>query len=74
MSHRSEALASHLEAGAAAPAGFASTLSETEWQTRLPASLLASSSSRTTRCDTVIAIRPESGRRLAAVKRQAGKR
>jgi hypothetical protein len=36
MSHRSEALADRLEAGAAALAAFASTLSETEWQTRLP--------------------------------------
>jgi len=36
MSHRSEALAVRLEAGAAALAAFASTLSETEWQTRLP--------------------------------------
>jgi hypothetical protein len=33
---RSEALAVRLEAGAAALAAFASTLSETEWQTRLP--------------------------------------
>jgi len=36
MSHRSEALAVRLEAGAAALAAFASTLSETEWQVRLP--------------------------------------
>lgn len=36
MSHRSEALAARLEAGAAALAAFASTLSETEWQMRLP--------------------------------------
>jgi DinB family protein len=36
MSHRSEALAARLEAGSAALAAFASTLSETEWQTRLP--------------------------------------
>lgn len=36
MSHRSEALAVRLEAGAAALAAFASTLSETEWQMRLP--------------------------------------
>ena len=36
MSHRSEALAVRLEAGAAALAALASTLSETEWQTRLP--------------------------------------
>jgi hypothetical protein len=36
MSHRSEALAARLEAGAAALAGFAGTLSETEWNTRLP--------------------------------------
>jgi hypothetical protein len=35
MSHRSEALAVRLEAGAAALAAFASTLSETEWQMRL---------------------------------------
>jgi DinB superfamily len=33
---RSEALASRLEAGAAALASFASTLTETEWQSRLP--------------------------------------
>ena len=36
MSKRSEALAARLEAGAAALAAFVSTLSETEWQTRLP--------------------------------------
>src|SRR6266853_1984702 len=36
MKHRSEALAARLEAGAAALAAFAATLSETEWQTRLP--------------------------------------
>ena len=36
MSQRSEALAVRLEAGAAALAAFASTLSETEWQMRLP--------------------------------------
>lgn len=36
MSHRSEALAVRLEAGAAALAAFASTLSEMEWQMRLP--------------------------------------
>ena len=36
MSHRSEALAVRLEAGAAALAAIASTLSEAEWQTRLP--------------------------------------
>ena len=36
MSHRSEALAARLEAGAAALATFASTLSEADWQTRLP--------------------------------------
>lgn len=35
MSYRSEALAARLEAGAAALAAFASTLSEAEWQTRL---------------------------------------
>ena len=33
---RSEALAARLEAGAAALAAFAATLSEAEWQTRLP--------------------------------------
>ena len=36
MNHRSEALASRLEAGAAALAAFAATLSETEWETRVP--------------------------------------
>ena len=36
MSNRAEALAARLEAGATALAGFAVTLSETEWQTRLP--------------------------------------
>lgn len=36
MNNRSEALAARLEAGAAALAAFAATLSETEWQTRLP--------------------------------------
>jgi hypothetical protein len=36
MSHRSEALAARLEAGAAALAAFASKLSETEWQVCLP--------------------------------------
>ena len=36
MRHRSEALAVRLEAGAAALAAFASTMSEAEWQTRLP--------------------------------------
>ncbi len=36
MGKRSEALAVRLEAGAAALASFAATLSETEWQTRLP--------------------------------------
>ena len=36
MSHRSEALAARLEAGAAALAAFAATLSETEWETRVP--------------------------------------
>ena len=36
MSYRSEALAARLEAGAAALAAFASTLSEAEWQMRLP--------------------------------------
>ena len=35
MNNRSEALAARLEAGAAALAAFAATLSETEWQTRL---------------------------------------
>jgi hypothetical protein len=36
MSYRSEALAARLEAGAAALAQFAATLSETEWHMRLP--------------------------------------
>jgi len=36
MSNRTEALAARLEAGATALAGFAATLSETEWWTRLP--------------------------------------
>src|ERR1700722_17412903 len=36
MNHRSEALAARLEAGAAALAAFAATLSEAEWQTSLP--------------------------------------
>lgn len=36
MNCRSEALAARLEAGAAALAEFASTLTEEEWQTRLP--------------------------------------
>ena len=36
MNHRSEALAARLEAGAASLAAFAATLSETEWQTRVP--------------------------------------
>ena len=36
MKYRSEALATRLEAGATALAAFAATLSETEWQTRLP--------------------------------------
>jgi hypothetical protein len=36
MSYRSEALAARLEAGATALAAFAATLSEAEWQTRLP--------------------------------------
>ena len=36
MNHRSEALAARLEAGAAALAALATTLSEEEWQTRLP--------------------------------------
>lgn len=35
-SHRSDALAARLEAGARALAALALTLSETEWQTRLP--------------------------------------
>src|SRR5215831_17675960 len=34
--YRSEALAARLKAGAAALAEFAATLSETEWQTRVP--------------------------------------
>ena len=36
MNKRSEALAARLEAGAAALAAFAGTLSEADWQTRLP--------------------------------------
>src|SRR5215831_9416935 len=36
MSKRSEALAQRLEQGAAALAAFASTLSEAEWQARVP--------------------------------------
>lgn len=36
MKNRSEALAAHLERGASALAAFAATLSEAEWQTRLP--------------------------------------
>ena len=36
MNRRSEALAARLEAGATALAAFAATLSESEWQTRLP--------------------------------------
>jgi hypothetical protein len=36
MNNRSEALAARLEAGAAALTAFAGTLSEAEWQTRLP--------------------------------------
>jgi hypothetical protein len=36
MSNRSEALAARLEAGAAALAAFAATLSDADWQTRLP--------------------------------------
>ncbi len=36
MNKRSEALAIRLEAGAAALAKFAATLSETDWQTRIP--------------------------------------
>lgn len=36
MKRRSEPLAARLEAGAAALAAFAATLSETEWQTRVP--------------------------------------
>jgi hypothetical protein len=34
--NRSEALATRLEAGASALAAFANTLSEAEWQTRIP--------------------------------------
>jgi hypothetical protein len=36
MNARSEALATRLEAGAAALAAFAATLSDSDWQTRLP--------------------------------------
>jgi DinB superfamily len=36
MSIRSEALARHLEQGAAALAAFASTLTDADWETRLP--------------------------------------
>jgi hypothetical protein len=36
MTRRSEAIAARLEAGAAALASFAATLTETEWQRRLP--------------------------------------
>ena len=36
MNYRSEALANRLEAGAAALAKFAATLSDAEWQIRLP--------------------------------------
>jgi len=36
MSHRTEALAARLERGAAALAAFASTLTDEEWQTRIP--------------------------------------
>jgi hypothetical protein len=36
MNSRSEALAARLEAGATALAAFAATLSETEWQMRVP--------------------------------------
>ncbi len=36
MSDRSEALAARLEAGATALSQFAATLSDTEWQTRVP--------------------------------------
>jgi hypothetical protein len=36
MNNRSEALAARLEAGAKALAGFAATLSDAEWQTRVP--------------------------------------
>ena len=36
MSNRTEALAARLEAGAAALSAFAATLSELDWQTRVP--------------------------------------
>ena len=36
LNRRSEALAARLESGATALADFAATLSEAEWQTRLP--------------------------------------
>jgi len=36
LNHRAEALATRLENGAAALAAFAATLSEAEWETRLP--------------------------------------
>src|SRR5215831_20037066 len=36
LNRRSDALAARLESGAAALAAFAETLSEAEWQTRLP--------------------------------------
>jgi len=36
MNYRSEALAARLEAGATALAAFAATLSDSDWQTRLP--------------------------------------
>jgi hypothetical protein len=36
MNNRSEALATRLEAGASALSAFAATLSDKEWQTRLP--------------------------------------
>jgi len=36
MNNRSEALAARVEAGAKALAAFAETLTETEWQTRVP--------------------------------------
>jgi hypothetical protein len=36
MNHRSEALAARLEAGARELADLAATLSQPEWQTRLP--------------------------------------
>ncbi|HSY84838.1 MAG TPA: DinB family protein [Gemmatimonadaceae bacterium] len=36
MSHRTNALAARLERGAAALAAFASTLTDEEWQTRIP--------------------------------------